>query len=65
MATGGKMTIVMVLIKDFPYYRNSSNLTMFKIMLLARVSGIFFKEDFQCLLYLRRLHSPKQGRILF
>lgn len=46
VATGEKMTIVMVLIKDFPYYRNLSTLTIFKIKLLARVSGVFLQRGF-------------------
>lgn len=43
------MTFAMVLIKDFPYYRNLSNLKIFKIMLLNRVSGIFFLRGFSIL----------------
>lgn len=37
VATGGK--IAMVWIKDFPYYRHLSNIKIFKIMSLTRVSG--------------------------
>lgn len=43
------MTIAMVLIKDFPCYRNLSNLKIFKIMLLNRVSGSFFLRRFSVL----------------
>jgi len=46
VATGGRMTIAMVLIKDFPYYRNLSNIKIFKITLLTRVSGSFFLKGF-------------------
>lgn len=46
VATGRKMTIVMVLIKDFSYNRNLSNHTIFKIILLARVSSIFLQRGF-------------------
>lgn len=44
-----KMTIAMVLIKDFPYYRNLSHLKIFKIMLLTRVSDSFFLRGFSIL----------------
>lgn len=44
MATGGK--IAMVLIKDFPYYRHLSNIKIFKIVSLTRVSGSLSLREF-------------------
>lgn len=46
MATGGKTPVAMVLITDFPYYRNLSNLKIFRIVLLTRVSASFFLREF-------------------
>lgn len=47
MATGGKNA--MVLIKDFPYCRLLSNLKIFKIMSLTRVTGSLSLRGFSIL----------------
>lgn len=46
-ATGGKTAVV--LIKDFPYYRHLSNLKIFKITSLTRVSGSLSLRGFSIL----------------